>query len=55
MPHRRRNADRGAAEGGVNLGEPLFKCVFLGAERAREIAAEAGGVAGRVDLMPISA
>jgi hypothetical protein len=55
VAHGRDDAERSTAEGGVHLRHQLLERIFLGAERAAEIAVETGRMATGVGLMPISA
>ena len=55
VAYRRHDTERGAAERRVHLGDQLLECIFLGAERAGEIAIEPMRGTGCMTIMPISA
>ena len=55
MAHRRHDSERGADEGARNLGHNFLVGILLRAERAGEIAIEAGPASASVGVMPISA
>jgi hypothetical protein len=50
-----RDAECRTQEGRSHLGDQLFACIILAAERIAQVAVEPPGMAGGVRFMPISA